>query len=82
MRLRFNQNSELFFPDFGVYKPKQVKDVKDDLVAKDMLATGYFDEVKEIKRKVKVRKSKKKGDVLNAHRDQVTYRPKKRDNLG
>lgn len=60
MRLRFNQNSELFFPDFGLFKPKQVKDVEDEAVAKDMLATGYFDEVKEMKRKVKVKKSKKK----------------------
>ena len=69
MKLRFNQNSELFFPDFGLYKPKQVIDVRDELVAKKMLATGYFDELKEVKRKIKVRKSKKKGDVLNAHRN-------------
>ena len=69
MKLRFNQNSELFFPDFGLYKPKQVVNVKDELVAKKMLATGYFDEVKEVKRKVKKRKSKKKGDVLNAYRN-------------
>ena len=69
MRLRFNHNSELFFPDFGLYKPNQVIDVEDELVAKDMLATKYFDEVKEKKRKIKVKKSKKKGDVLNAHRN-------------
>ena len=69
MRLRFNHNSELFFPGFGVYKPKQVIDVEDELVAKKMIATKYFDELKEVKRKVKVRKSKKKGDVLNAHRN-------------
>ena len=69
MKLRFNQNSELFFPDFGLYKPKQVVDVEDELVAKKMLATGYFDIVEEVKRKVKIRKSKKKGDVLNAHRN-------------
>ena len=69
MRLKFNHNGELFFPDFGLYKPKQVVDVKDELVAKKTLATGYFDEVKEVKRKIKKRKSKKKGDVLNAHRN-------------
>ena len=69
MRLRFNQNSELFFPDFGLYKPKQVVDVEDELIAKKMVATKYFDELKEKKRKVKIRKSKKKGDVLNAHRN-------------
>ena len=74
MRLRFNHNSELFFPDFGLYKPKQVVEVEDELIAKDMLATGYFDELKEVKRKVKIRKSKKKGDVLNAHRNTFTHR--------
>jgi len=61
VKLKFNHNSELFFPDFGLFKPKQVVDVKDKVVAKDMLATGYFDEVKEKKRKVKIKKSKKKG---------------------
>ena len=61
MKLKFNQNSELFFPDFGLFKPKQVKDIKDEVVAKKMLATSYFDEVKEKKRKVKIKKSKKKG---------------------
>ena len=74
MKLKFNQNSELFFPDFGLYKPKQVINVEDEVIAKKMLNTGYFDEVKEKKRKVKIKKSKKKGDVLNAHRNQVTYR--------
>lgn len=59
MRLKFNQNSELFFPDFGLFKPKQVVNVEDEVVAKDMLATGYFDELKEVKKKVKKRKSKK-----------------------
>jgi len=59
MKLKFNQNSELFFPDFGVYKPNQVVDVKDELVAKKMVDTKCFDEVKEVKRKVKKRKSKK-----------------------
>ncbi|MCK4328332.1 hypothetical protein KAX02_00660 [candidate division WOR-3 bacterium] len=61
MKLEFNQNSELFFPDFGLYKPKQVVNVEDKLVAKKMLATGYFDKVTEIKRKIKIKKSKKKG---------------------
>ena len=60
MKLKFNQNSELFFPDFGLYKPKQVIDVEDELIAKKMLSTSYFDELKEVKRKVKKRKSKKK----------------------
>jgi len=59
VKLKFNHNSELFFPDFGLYKPKQVKDVKDEVVAENMLATGYFDKVTEKKRKVKIKKSKK-----------------------
>jgi len=62
MKLKFNRNSELFFPDFGLYKPDQVVEVKDGLVAEDMLGTGYFDKIEEKKIKVKKRKSKKKGD--------------------
>jgi len=61
MKLKFNRNSELFFPDFGLYKPDQVVEVE-DVVAEDMLGTGYFDKIEEKKIKVKKRKSKKKGD--------------------
>ena len=66
MRLKFNHNSELFFPDFGLFKPNQEGEVKYESIAEDMLSTGYFDEVKEtkkrkIKRKIKIKKSKKKG---------------------
>ena len=68
MRLKYNRKTELWLPDFGVYKPGQIIEIKDELVAKKMLATKYFDEVKEVKRKVKKRKFKKKGDVLNAYR--------------
>jgi len=60
VKLKFNQNSELFFPDFGLFKPKQVVNVEDESIAEDMLTTGYFDKVTEKKRKVKIKKSKKK----------------------
>jgi len=62
MKLQFNNNSELWFPDFGIYKPKQVVEVNDELIAKKMLSTGYFKEVKKRKPvKIKIKKSKK-GD--------------------
>lgn len=60
MKLKFNHNSELFFPDFGLFKPNWEGEVKDEAKAKDMLATNYFKEVKEEKEKVKIKKSKKK----------------------
>ena len=58
MRLKFNQNSELFFPDFGLYKPKQVVDIEDESAAKKMLATKYFDEIKDRKKKNKKKRRK------------------------
>jgi len=61
MKLKFNQNSELFFPDFGLFKPNWEGEVEDELIAEDMLSTGYFNKVTEKKRKVKIKKSKKKG---------------------
>ena len=65
MKLQFNNNSELFFPDFGVYKPKQIKEVKDELIAKKMLKTGYFKIFKNEKPiKIKIKKSKKKKEVF------------------
>jgi len=70
MKLQFNQNKELWFPGFGIYKPKQVIEVQDELIANKMLNTGYFDEIKKEKLiKIKTKISKKKGDVLNANRD-------------
>ncbi len=58
MLLKFNRNSELEIVGLGVYSPGWKDEVKDEL-GKKMLDTGYFDLVKERKRKVK--KSKKKG---------------------
>jgi len=51
MKIKFNRNSKLWIPNFGVYEPKEIVEVKDKSVAKKMLATGYFKEVKEKKLK-------------------------------
>ena len=65
MKLQFNNNSELWFPDFGIYKPKQTVEVNDELIAKKMLSTGYFKEVKKDKPiKIKIKKSKKVKEVF------------------
>ena len=50
MKLRFNHNSELFFPDFGLFKPNWEGEIKYESIAKDMLNTGYFDKVIEKKK--------------------------------
>ena len=65
MKLQFDNNTELFFPDFGIYKPKQILEVNDELIAKKMLSTGYFKEVKKRKLvKSKIKKSKKIKEVF------------------
>ena len=65
LKLQFDNNTELFFPDFGIYKPNQVLEVNDELIAKKMLSTGYFKEVKKEKPiKIKIKKSKKKKEVF------------------
>jgi len=61
VKLRFNHNSELFFPDFGLFKPNWEGEVENESIAEDMLATSYFNKVTKKKRKVKIKKSKKKG---------------------
>jgi hypothetical protein len=68
MRLKFNRNSELFFPDFGLYKPGQVVKVDNEMTMKNMLRTGCFDEIKEKEKIIKKRKSKRKGVDLNVAR--------------
>ena len=59
MLLKYNCNSELEITGLGIFQPNQFIIVGDEEKAKKYLGTGYFDLVKE--RKVKVRKSKKKG---------------------
>ena len=59
MLLKFNCNSELEILGLGIFQPNQFVVVGDEERAKKYFDTGYFDLVKE--RKLKVRKSKKKG---------------------
>jgi len=60
MLLKFNRDSELEIVGLGIFQPDQFVVVGDESKAKKYLDTGYFDIVKEKKKKVK--KSKKKGD--------------------
>jgi len=59
MLLKFNRDIELEVVGLGIFQPDQFVVVGDEEKAKKYLDTGYFDLVKEKKRKVK--KSKKKG---------------------
>ena len=59
MLLKYNRNMELEVVGLGVFKPGQFVVADDPARAKKYLDSGYFDSVKERKRKV--RKSKKKG---------------------
>ena len=59
MKLKFKGIDERWIVGFGVYKPGEIREIKDNILSKSMLETGYFDLVKEKNKKVK--KSKKKG---------------------
>jgi len=59
MLLKYNRSRELEVVGFGVFVPGQFVIADDPARAKKYLDSGYFDLVKEKKRKVK--KSKKKG---------------------
>ena len=59
MLLKFNRKTELEIVGLGVFEPGQFVGADDETRAKKYLDTGYFDKVKERKRRVK--KSKKKG---------------------
>lgn len=64
MLLKFNRDTELEVVGLGIFKPNEFIVTDDELKAKKYLDSGYFDEVKEVKTKVKVKKvkkSKKKG---------------------
>ena len=62
MKLKFNRDRELEVVGLGVFEPGQFVIADDEARAKKYLDSGYFDEVKERKVKVKkVKKSKKKG---------------------
>jgi len=58
MKLKFKGIDERWIVGFGVYKPGEIREIKDNVLSKSMLDTGYFYEIKE--RKIK-KKFKKKG---------------------
>jgi len=64
MKLRYNRDTELEVVGLGIFKPEQVIIIGDENETKirNYLDSGYFDLVQEKKKKLKVRKSKKKGD--------------------
>ena len=59
MILKYNRKTELEVVGLGVFKPNEFIITDDESKVRKYLDTGYFDEVKERKRKVK--KFKKKG---------------------
>ena len=61
MILKYNRKTELEIVGLGVFQPNQFVVVGDEEKAKRYLDTGYFDLVKERKKEIKKRKSKKKG---------------------
>ena len=58
MKLKFKGIDERWIVGVGVYKPGEIREIKDNILSKSMLDTGYFYEIKE--RKIK-KKFKKKG---------------------
>ena len=58
MLLKFNKNTELEILGIGIFKPGQFVVADDEARAKKYLDSGYFDIVKEKKKR---KKSKKKG---------------------
>ena len=58
MLLKFNKNTELEIIGIGIFKPDQFVVTDDPARAKKYLDSGYFDIVKEKKKR---KKSKKKG---------------------
>ena len=72
MLLKFNKNTELEILGIGTFIPGQFVVADDEARAKKYLDSGYFDEVKEKKRKVK--KSKRKELTSNVTGSKRTYR--------
>jgi len=63
MRLKYNRDSKLEVVGIGIFSPGFKCKVDDEVLAGKYINSGYFDEIKEIKKgiKAKVKKSKKKG---------------------
>ena len=72
MKLKYNRDTELEIVGLGVFEPGQFVVADDEARAKKYLDSGYFDLVKEKKRKVK--KSKRKELTNNGTRRKRTYR--------
>ena len=68
MILKFNKNTELEIIGIGIFGHGEVVVTEDPIKAKKYLDSGYFDLVKEKKKRVK--KSKKKGVDKLCHKDQ------------
>ena len=58
MKLKFLKNRILWIPNIGVYNPSDIVEVKDEDLAKKMIDSGYFKEMKE-------KKPKEKGSDLD-----------------
>lgn len=72
MLLKYNRDIELEIVGLGIFQPNQFIVVGDEEKAKKYLDSGYFDLVKEKKRKVK--KLKRKELTNNATRSKGTHR--------
>ncbi len=64
MKLKYNRGSELEVVGFGIFKPKAIVTIDDDLEIKRYLDSGYFDEIKERKVKIKSKKYKGRGGEI------------------
>lgn len=49
MKLKFNRDTKLWIPNIGVFNVGEIIETKDDKIAKKMLKSGYFSEIKENK---------------------------------
>jgi len=61
MLLKYNRDIRLEVVGLGEFAPNEFVVTDDEAKAKKYLDSGYFDLIEEKKRKVKVKKSKKKG---------------------
>ena len=73
MKLKYNRDNELEIVGLGVFEPGQFIITDDEARAKKYLDTGYFDLVKEKKRKVK-KNLKRKELKNNGTRRKRTHR--------
>jgi len=72
MKLKYNRDIELEVVGLGIFQPDIVITISDELGTRKYLDSGYFDEIKE--RKVKVKKLKRKELISNATRIKRTHR--------